>query len=132
MRIIEIQSINVDDVKLPLRIFTEAELKADDFPISAVHATAAMNSWMDCFVLVEPKDIQQTARAVRKAYDEFWNDADGRFCYGDAIKEAMDKLGCRYRLLLCDYDEDTDEPTDFWEKLSDWIRWSLPTYEVQV
>lgn len=100
--------------------------------ISAVHATAAMNSWMDCFVLVEPKDIQQTARVVRKAYDEFWNDADGRFCYGDAMKEAMDKLGCRYRLLLCDYDEDTDEPTDFWEKLSDWIRWSLPTYEVQV
>ena len=35
--------------------------------ISAVHATAAMNSWMDCFVLVEPKDIQQTARVVRKA-----------------------------------------------------------------
>lgn len=31
MRIIEIQSINVDGVKLPLRIFTEAELKADYF-----------------------------------------------------------------------------------------------------
>ena len=98
--------------------------------ISAVHAASETNPWMDCFVLVEPKDIQQTARAVRKAYDEFW--ADGDICYGDTVKAEMDKLGCHYRLLLCDYDEDTDDQTEFWENLSDWVRWSLPTYEVQV
>lgn len=100
--------------------------------ISAVHATAEMNSWMDCFVLVEPKDIQQTIETVRKAYNDYWSPDEGSLCYGDMVKAAMDELGCRYQLLLCDYNEYTDEPTEFWERLSDCIRWSLPTYEVKV
>lgn len=102
--------------------------------ISAVHATSETNPWMDCFVLVLPEDVEPTVQAVRKAYDAYWADDDGNIdiCYGDAVKTAMGKLGCRYQLLLCDYNEYMDEPTEFWEQLSDWIRWSMPTYEVKV
>lgn len=100
--------------------------------ISAVHAIFETNPWMDCFVLVLPEDVKPTVQAVREAYDKYWADDDSVIGYGDAVKEAMDKLNCRYQLLLCDYNEYTDEPTEFWENLSDWIRWSMPTYEVKV
>ena len=100
--------------------------------ISAVHAASETNPWMDCFVLVLPEDVKPTVQAVREADDKYWADDDSVIGYGDAVKEAMDKLNCRYQLLLCDYNEYTDEPTEFWENLSDWIRWSMPTYEVKV
>lgn len=83
-------------------------------------------------VAVLPEDVKPTVQAVREAYDKYWADDDSVIGYGDAVKEAMDKLNCRYQLLLCDYNEYTDEPTEFWENLSDWIRWSMPTYEVKV
>lgn len=95
--------------------------------VFAVRAFSEMNPWIDCFVIV-PVDCLHAIKHVKHAMELYC--ADEEQCYGDLIRAAMSDIECPYKLLLCEYDEETDEPTEFWKSLCIWITRTIPVHEV--
>lgn len=94
----------------------------------AIHYASQNNAWIEFFVFVNKKDVDEAEAAARHAMDEYWNSDD--LCYGDAIEAEMDRTGPPYRLKMCDFDEMTDEPTDEWKCYCTAVHSKVPVVDI--
>ncbi len=94
----------------------------------AVHYGSENDPWIEFFVIVAAEQMNEAKAAVRRAVDEYWESDDQ--CYGDVVELALNEAGLEYRLMLCEYDLVTDEPTEAWAVYCDSIYRQMPVIEI--
>lgn len=78
----------------------------------AIRYKSQLNPWMDCVIFVSEQDQLAAIKAIRRAVDEFFSEGDT--AYADCICSCLNSCGIRYKIIVCDYDAETDTPTDLW------------------
>lgn len=78
----------------------------------AIRYRSTLNPWMDCVIFVSEQDQLPAVKAVRSAVDEFFSEGDT--AYADCICARLNSCGIHFKLIVCDYDAETDTPTDSW------------------
>ncbi len=94
----------------------------------AIHYSAALESWIEFFVIVDADDRDAAEAAARRAVDAYWKSDD--LCYGDVVKSELEAAGLAYSLKLCEYDEASDEPTEKWAAECVAIYLRMPVVEI--
>lgn len=95
--------------------------------ISAVRFYSKTKRALDCFVFVLSRDVEQVVSVICGVEKERLV-AD----WADVIEDQMDDLGVYYKILWCDYEDDTEEPSDYWEYVARTIDWNIPVREIAV
>lgn len=76
----------------------------------AIRCKSETNRWMDSVMIVPQERANDIEQSIKERMRGFERNGS---CYGDVMREIAQAAGIE-SLALCDYDEDTDEPTDAW------------------
>lgn len=96
----------------------------------AVHYAAHTSDWIECFVFTSEENAQEVGDAVRRAMNEYWDSDD--LCYGDILEDELEKTGLPFKLVLCNFDDMTDEPTAEWEAYSAAVYQDTTVIEIEI
>lgn len=94
----------------------------------AIRCKSEMNRWMDSVMVVpqeQADDIEQNIKERMRGFERNGS------CYGDVMREIAQAAGIE-SLALCDYDEDTDEPTDAWCEYCAGLSQKMPVIEIDL
>ena len=94
----------------------------------AIRCKSEMNRWMDSVMVVPQEQADDIEQSIKERMRGFERNGS---CYGDVMREIAQAAGIE-SLALCDYDEDTDEPTDAWCEYCAGLSQKMPVIEIDI
>lgn len=94
----------------------------------AIRCKSEMNRWMDSVMVVPQEQADDIEQSIKERMRGFERNGS---CYGDVMREIAQAAGIE-SLALCDYDEDTDEPTDAWCEYCAGLSQKMPVIEIDL
>ena len=94
----------------------------------AIRCKSELNPWMDCVMVVPQEQADSIERDIMERMCGFERSDS---CYGDVMREIAQDAGIE-SLVLCDYDEITDEPTDAWCEYCAGLSQKMPVIEIDI
>lgn len=94
----------------------------------AIRCKSELNPWMDCVMVVPQEQADDIEQSIKERMRGFERNGS---CYGDVMREIAQAAGIE-SLALCDYDEDTDEPTDAWCEYCAGLSQKMPVIEIDL
>ena len=94
----------------------------------AIRCKSELNPWMDCVMVVPQEQADDIEQSIKERMRGFERNGS---CYGDVMREIAQAAGIE-SLTLCDYDEDTDEPTDAWCEYCAGLSQKMPVIEIDI
>lgn len=94
----------------------------------AIRCKSELNPWMDCVMVVPQEQADDIEQSIKERMRGFERNGS---CYGDVMREIAQAAGIE-SLTLCDYDEDTDEPTDAWCEYCAGLSQKMPVIEIDL
>ena len=94
----------------------------------AIRCKSEMNRWMDSVMVVPQEQADDIEQSIKERMRGFERNGS---CYGDVMREIAQAAGIE-SLALCDYDEDTDEPTDAWCEYCASLSQKMPVIEIDL
>ena len=94
----------------------------------AIRCKSELNPWMDCVMVVPQEQADDIEQSIKERMRGFERNGS---CYGDVMREIAQAAGIE-SLALCDYDEDTDEPTDAWCEYCAGLSQKMPVIEIDI
>lgn len=94
----------------------------------AIRCKSEMNRWMDSVMVVPQEQADDIEQSIKERMRGFERNGS---CYGDVMREIAQAAGVE-NLALCDYDEDTDEPTDAWCEYCAGLSQKMPVIEIDI
>lgn len=94
----------------------------------AIRCKSEMNRWMDSVMVVPQEQADDIEQSIKERMHGFERNGS---CYGDVMREIAQAAGVE-SLALCDYDEDTDEPTDAWYEYCAGLSRKMPVIEIDL
>lgn len=94
----------------------------------AIRCKSETNRWMDSVMVVPQERADDIERSIKEWMRGFERNGS---CYGDVMREIAQAAGIE-SLALCDYDEDTDEPTDAWCEYCAGLGQKMPVIEIDL
>ena len=94
----------------------------------AIRCKSEMNRWMDSVMVVPQEQTDDIEQSIKERMRGFERNGS---CYGDVMREIAQAAGIE-SLALCDYDEDTDEPTDAWCEYCAGLSQKMPVIEIDL
>lgn len=94
----------------------------------AIRCKSELNPWMDCVMVVPQEQADSIEQDIMERMCGFERSDS---CYGDVMREIAQDAGIE-SLVLCDYDEDTDEPTDAWCEYCAALSQKMPVIEIDL
>lgn len=93
----------------------------------AIRCSSDMNRWMDGIMIVPREQSEKIADRFRKRFADFWKTERG---FGDVFQEVAKEFGNAY--IVCDYDEETDEPLETWEAYCDRVYRRMQVIQIDI
>lgn len=84
---------------------------------SAVNCYEECNDFVNVLIFCDEKDIERVCEAFDKGLNDFYDDDDYPFCWGDAIELALDERGVDCLVDYATLTEDGMETDDEWDTL---------------
>lgn len=94
----------------------------------AIRCKSELNPWMDSVMVVPQEQADDIEQSIKERMRGFERNGS---CYGDVMREIAQAAGIE-SLALCDYDEDTDEPTDAWCEYCAGLSQKMPVIEIDL
>ena len=94
----------------------------------AIRCKSETNRWMDSVMIVPQERANDIEQSIKERMRGFERNGS---CYGDVMREIAQAAGIE-SLALCDYDEDTDEPTDAWCEYCAGLSQKMPVIEIDL
>ena len=94
----------------------------------AIRCKSEMNRWLDSVMVVPQEQADDIEQSIKERMRGFERNGS---CYGDVMREIAQAAGIE-SLALCDYDEDTDEPTDAWCEYCAGLSQKMPVIEIDL
>lgn len=95
----------------------------------AIRCSSEVNRWMDSVMIVPVERAAEIAQVLQRRFAGIW-ELEGE-SYGDTMREVAYENGIE-AIALCDYDEDTDEPTADWEAYCDRVYRRMQVIEIDI
>ena len=94
----------------------------------AIRCKSETNRWMDSVMVVPQEQADDIEQSIKERMRGFERNGS---CYGDVMRDIAQAAGIE-SLALCDYDEDTDEPTDAWCEYCAGLGQKMPVIEIDL
>lgn len=97
--------------------------------LMAIRCSSEANLWMDGVMIVPVERAAEIAQMLQRRFTGIW-ELEGE-SYGNIMREVAYENGIE-AIALCDYDEDTDEPTVDWEAYCDRVYRRMQVIQIDI